>query len=230
MIEGPSGSGKSSLAARLRAALGFGVLEVGPLFRYAAQLAASARRPPENEVACQLWSQLAAQRVTLDVHKAGVGAACEWRAHDGPFSEPLWAPGRTSDVERCARSFAIRRVVCLAVHNAVAHEPDGLVIVAHRASELGIDFDHGFGLRASYEVRRGRKFEQMGLLLPAPLSTADVVPSSKLALLDTSEISADAVARLALDVCLAGSTGRRPKETSVRSPREIPAVHPKAPV
>lgn len=221
-IDGPSASGKGTVAARVAVALGFHLLDSGALYRLTAVAAMRANVPFDDADALEV---LAAR---LDVHFADG----ETRLSGEEVSEAMRSEAASVGASKVAVHPGVRRA--LLERQRAFRQPPGLVADGRdMGSVVFTDAALKVFLTASVEVRALRRYKQLiekgvsanldGLSqdlrerderdskrADAPLMcVADAV------LLDTSSMSADAAVRMVLDAWERVNAGQPAHRTAV---------------
>jgi len=162
-IDGRSGTGKSTLAGRLREQFGAPVLEIGPLFRYAAWLNGTGQAHSARDAAGTLLVRIATESMYYDVMNAGLFAETRLLHEGRQIDEELWDERWAADVRSAASDRAVQAYVALSVR-ALIRGFDRVVIVGRDAGSF-VAGPAGLGvvLDAEGEVRRDRKTSQLGI-------------------------------------------------------------------
>lgn len=205
-IDGPSASGKGTVAARVASALGFHLLDSGALYRLTAVAAMRAGVGFEDEAALE---RIAA---SLDVHFADGGI---WLAGE-EVSDAMRAEAASVGASKVAVHGGVRSA--LLERQRAFRAPPGLVADGRdMGSVVFPDADLKVFLTASVEIRAERRYKQLiekGLSANLESLSQDLrerderdrnrahAPLVRLPdaiLLDTSEMSAEAAVRVVLN-------------------------------
>ncbi|MBP6096207.1 MAG: (d)CMP kinase [Methyloversatilis sp.] len=205
-IDGPSASGKGTVAARVAAALGFHLLDSGALYRLTALAARRAGVPLDDETA------LGRVASALDVR---FGDGQVWLAAD-EVSDAMRSEAASVGASKVAVFEGVRSAL-LARQRAFRHPPGLVADGRDMASVVFPDAALKVFLTASVEVRALRRYKQlMDKGVSANLESlsqdlrdrderdmkranAPLVQVADALLLDTSSMSADAAVRFVLD-------------------------------
>lgn len=205
-IDGPSASGKGTVAARVAAALGFHLLDSGALYRLTAVAAMRAGVAFDDEAA------LAPIAATLDVKFVDGGT---WLAGE-EVSEAMRAEQASVGASRVAVHGAVRAAL-LDRQRAFRQAPGLVADGRDMGSVVFPDAELKVFLTASVEIRAGRRYKQLiekGLSANLESLSQDLrerderdrnrahaplVQLPDAILLDTTAMNADAAVRVVLD-------------------------------
>lgn len=205
-IDGPSASGKGTVAARVAAALGFHLLDSGALYRLTAVAAMRAGVAFDDEAA------LAPIAATLDVKFVNGGT---WLAGE-EVSEAMRAEQASVGASRVAVHGAVRAAL-LDRQRAFRQAPGLVADGRDMGSVVFPDAELKVFLTASVEIRAGRRYKQLiekGLSANLKSLSQDLrerderdrnrahaplVQLPDAILLDTTAMNADAAVRVVLD-------------------------------
>lgn len=205
-IDGPSASGKGTVAARVAAALGFHLLDSGALYRLTAVAAMRAGVAFDDEAA------LAPIAATLDVKFVDGGT---WLAGE-EVSEAMRAEQASVGASRVAVHGAVRAAL-LDRQRAFRQAPGLVADGRDMGSVVFPDAELKVFLTASVEIRAGRRYKQLiekGLSANLKSLSQDLrerderdrnrahaplVQLPDAILLDTTAMNADAAVRVVLD-------------------------------
>ena len=149
-IDGPAGSGKSTVARRLARRLGYGFLPSGTFYRALAWLALEQAVPLDDEAA------LAALADAARIAFRDDGDAVRARVNDADVTEALLSPAVSDAASRLSVFPAVRRRVVVLQRRAAEGGP---VVAEGRdmASRVFPSAAHKFYLDASVEERARRR-------------------------------------------------------------------------
>ncbi|TBH20159.1 (d)CMP kinase [Thermus thermamylovorans] len=192
-IDGPSASGKSSVARRVAEALGVPYLSSGLLYRAAAHLALRAGVDPGNEAG--LLALLAVSRVRLLPERAGNRVLA-----DGEDLTPFL---HTPEVDRTVSRVARHKGVRAWVNERLKEVPPPFVAEGRdMGTAVFPEAPHKFYLTARPEVRAERRakerpqaYEEVlrDLLLRDERDRGQSAPAPDALVIDTSEMGLEAV-------------------------------------
>ena len=152
-LDGPAGSGKSTVASRLADELGLAFLDTGAMYRAVALSVLAMGIRPEDAAACAE----VARRVRLDFDRSGRILI------DGQPGEP---DIRSREVTGCVSTVAAHRAVREAVverQRAIAGRGPGVVAEGRDTTTVVFPMaEHKFFLNASSQERARRRAEQEG--------------------------------------------------------------------
>ncbi|MEW6072243.1 MAG: (d)CMP kinase [Planctomycetota bacterium] len=152
-LDGPAGSGKSTVAARLAEELGLAALDTGAMYRAVAWVVLARKIPPADGSACAA----VAREVRLDFDEAGRISI------DGAPGEPgIRGPAVTRCVSEVAAHEGVRAAI-VARQREIAGRRRGIVAEGRDTTTVVFpDADHKFFLNATSRERARRRALQEG--------------------------------------------------------------------
>jgi cytidylate kinase len=233
---GRSGTGKTTVAVDLRQRFGLPVLELGPLYRLAAVIAAQRSHRDLRVAAVELERRVVAGDIHINLHTAGSFAANEILVHDREIDQMLWNERLGPLVVEAAEN----RLVRLTIARVSKHLLDGVgpAIVTGREPLVGRGGQYGplVELNADASVRHARKRDQLGSNSLRAASAFEprspLRPWHRRSVIDTSDVRATEVGALvaqhlrrganpSADLLsrASGTTFERSRELALQSPR-----------